>query len=669
MADQEITIGIKAEVDEVKAHLDELKEGFEKAKEAAKLFNEIVNSDVSNSLKQAAADTEAVGTAVEAAFNPMKLIAFFQAVAAATEKITQLISDIFIYTDAEKKAVDQIKEENKVLQDLANRTKEARRERQLLEAATDSDRDKLRLQFKLEDQGGSSKDLKAQLDALIERRRQLAIESQKTEKTDYYDPGTGQNMGQGVEQLTEGAVKAQEELKRTEGQVQILARKVDAAAAEEAAADAQIRKDRAREAQEAERQRQQALMQSFQQQLDSLKMNHQVSHAEEQAFWIAKLAQVRQGTALYNQIYHQIAQGQQAVLAERARLEAAFAKASEQVSQDIAKQHQKETEEALRNAAERNKRMIADLRASMEEKMQMVADHDRAEVQMEEQTVEQNLELGRISKQQEIAQLAEFKKEELQIEISHLRNKEQLYQNDAKEIAKIERDIAKLQAQQAQIGARAVTDSIKAQKQEFDKMFSSVNNSLSGLIHDLTSGTESVSQAFGKMFQGIVSQLINFVEQWIEKKLEMWLMEQLFAKKKSAQNAGQATSNTAVAATEALASAPWPINIAAAEETEAMGLGFAAETIVPFTSAGGDWRVDSDRLNFVHKNETILPAGIAGKLREMVEGGGGGGISVIVNHSVNAVDAGSFQTHIRKHGNMIGNEVARVLKKRGFAVR
>jgi hypothetical protein len=35
---------------------------------------------------------------------------------------------------------------------------------------------------------------------------------------------------------------------------------------------------------------------------------------------------------------------------------------------------------------------------------------------------------------------------------------------------------------------------------------------------------------------------------------------------------------------------------------------------------------------------------------------------------VNAVDAESFQGVIRRHGSMIGNEVARVLKKKGFVV-
>ena len=83
------------------------------------------------------------------------------------------------------------------------------------------------------------------------------------------------------------------------------------------------------------------------------------------------------------------------------------------------------------------------------------------------------------------------------------------------------------------------------------------------------------------------------------------------------------------------------------------------------SSAGGDWRVDSDRINFVHKNETILPASIAGKLRSMVEGGGGGGSpTVVVNHTVQAVDAASFQQHIRRHSNMIANEVTRALKRK-----
>ena len=42
-----------------------------------------------------------------------------------------------------------------------------------------------------------------------------------------------------------------------------------------------------------------------------------------------------------------------------------------------------------------------------------------------------------------------------------------------------------------------------------------------------------------------------------------------------------------------------------------------------------------------------------------------GGVTVVVNHSVNAVDAESFQGHIGRHGNMIANEVTRALKRKG----
>jgi hypothetical protein len=87
------------------------------------------------------------------------------------------------------------------------------------------------------------------------------------------------------------------------------------------------------------------------------------------------------------------------------------------------------------------------------------------------------------------------------------------------------------------------------------------------------------------------------------------------------------------------------------------------------SAEGGQYLVPGDQLTMLHRNEMVLPAGVADRMRGVIEGGGGGGISVIVNHSVNAVDAQSFQQHIRRHGNMIGNEVARVLKKRGVAAK
>ena len=44
-----------------------------------------------------------------------------------------------------------------------------------------------------------------------------------------------------------------------------------------------------------------------------------------------------------------------------------------------------------------------------------------------------------------------------------------------------------------------------------------------------------------------------------------------------------------------------------------------------------------------------------------------GSPDVHVHFNVSAIDSDSFKTTIQRHGNMIGNEVARVLKRKGFA--
>ena len=153
------------------------------------------------------------------------------------------------------------------------------------------------------------------------------------------------------------------------------------------------------------------------------------------------------------------------------------------------------------------------------------------------------------------------------------------------------------------------------------------------------------------------------VLQYEESKAIMEILDALGLSKKKISNAAEAHSSASTASANTLADVPYPANIPAAAQVFAIGEGLAIEAKA---SAGGDWRVDSDRLNFVHKNETILPAGIAGKLRDMVESGGqSGGVTVVVNHSVSAVDAASFQGHIRRHSNMIANEVTRALKRKG----
>jgi len=127
----------------------------------------------------------------------------------------------------------------------------------------------------------------------------------------------------------------------------------------------------------------------------------------------------------------------------------------------------------------------------------------------------------------------------------------------------------------------------------------------------------------------------------------------------------RAAKQAAVNAWKALSGIPVvgpALGAAAASATFAAVMAFGSLT----SAAGCFYQVDRDQLALIHKNEMVLPAGIADRLRSTVASGGGPGpdVHVHVYHNVNAIDAASFKDSIKQHGNMIGNEVAKVLKRR-----
>lgn len=134
------------------------KEQIEKASNAASILGDLVGVSIPNGLQKMLAESEVMGPVLEAAFPVAAGLAFVQAIAQMSEKLSQLIADTYIYTDAEKEAYHQLTAQNSELVQIAERTKQLRRERMLLEAPDEAAKDKLRLQFQIEDQGGSSKD-------------------------------------------------------------------------------------------------------------------------------------------------------------------------------------------------------------------------------------------------------------------------------------------------------------------------------------------------------------------------------------------------------------------------------------------------------------------------------------------------------------------------------
>jgi hypothetical protein len=356
-------------------------------------------------------------------------------------------------------------------------------------------------------------------------------------------------------------------------------------------------------------------------------------------------------------------------------MEKLFFETSRDLQQKEAAKQMAANDEAIAGIDRRNKAFLKGVeeraRAS-ETFLQGEIKNAQTNEKTEEQLIEQRYLKGQINQQQEVALIAAAKEKELAIELQYEREILSLWHKDEKEKAAIEARISNLTKQAKLVETKAVTDSIKTQEQQYKQLFSQIGNALSSNVLDMLKGTETISQGFQKMYISLLTSLANYVAQKAEKKAEEWLIDKLFHE----HSLGAATSVAAGVATvsgfaSAMAALPFPINVSvapgvgAAAGAVATGMGTVAMGALA-ASAGGDWRVDRDRLNFVHANETILPAGIAGKLRDMVEGGStGGGVTVVVNHSVSAVDAGSFQAHIRRHSNMIANEVTRALKRKG----
>jgi hypothetical protein len=169
-----------------------------------------------------------------------------------------------------------------------------------------------------------------------------------------------------------------------------------------------------------------------------------------------------------------------------------------------------------------------------------------------------------------------------------------------------------------------------------------------------------------RFIDGLEKQLMSFIE---HKVIEVSIHAQTEATKDTISKATTAKNDlrTAYSAAKNAYKATADIDgVGPFLAPIAAATAFAA--VVAFGSAeGGQYLVPGDQLTMLHRNEMVLPAGVADKMRNVIAGGGGGGITVVVNHAVNAVDADSFRSQIRRHANMIGNEVSRVLSRKGLA--
>jgi phage-related minor tail protein len=343
-------------------------------------------------------------------------------------------------------------------------------------------------------------------------------------------------------------------------------------------------------------------------------------------FWQSKLATMKSGTVEYAQAYMQVQNLQHEIDQQRV---SEARKAEEQIGQ------------AYKDEVSLAVRAINDFYE-----------------QQQKQAV-QRLQLGQITNQQELALLQRFAEQEYQTELGILQHYRELMSEKPHVVQEINKQIEELQAQHKarmdQINQQETKDAVTTWDKRLAPITHGFNQSISGMIM----GTQTLKQGMDRMFQSILLSEIQTDAQ----RLQHWVSTEI-AKVGAAAAGAEATKtiqSAAAAQTKAedAANAKGEITNAAATAgakayQAVVGIPIVGPILAPIaagvafagveafgsdvSSAAGGWdRVPyDDAPALLHRNEMVLSAPLADRVRGMTDPGGGGGsiqnITINANH-------------------------------------
>jgi lambda family phage tail tape measure protein len=663
-ASSTITIALKNVGSEAENTAGRTKEHIEKASQAVDLLGDAIGIKIPAALQKMAAESEIVGPIMEAAFPILAAVALATMIVDIIGKIGDWIRSLRELSDEEKNAIKAQADHFKKSLEFAHKIIELRRQAELI-GKSEVEQARLRAQWAAEDQKEDQGYL-----ALAQRKyaaaQALLAESEKHEtrkgETGRYQPKTGLPVIGDIPLISD------DQIKKAKGTIFEL-EELWGKGLEDLQQETVLAGERRNVA---DKEAAQANLNIHKQHIDALRALHQKDHGQNQAEVVSlddivhrqnKIVIAKKDANQAGQqelTTEQILATARQINAKEAQQEAEFAekaaagnKKIADLQKDIAngavehnqalavalgyKTQEKADAEALAALEQDKKKVLADANSALTAQIGIVKNLAQATM---------GGMLG--SPEQKAAyQKAVLDYQKLKIEQLNLEKK---YDD---QIAALQLKLANSFIAQFRKQLLSWRDINKELGQTFQTTLNSMNSNLASFV---ATGQANWQQLATSAIESIVQILLQQAEAWAAAEI----MDALGLGKKKAKNASEAQSSTAAAAANTLADVPFPANIGAAASVQTIGEGY---TIEAASSLGGAWMIDNDRLNFVHRRETILPADKAIKLDNMLEGGGRG-ISVTVNHSVNAVDAESFRAHIRRHANMIGNEVARVLKRK-----
>lgn len=614
---------VQAALNPIPPKLEDVNQETEKAtmsmqqyRQAAQLAAREIGVNMPRALTSLIIQSESARAVLGAAFSGIAIIGFISILKQVGDKLGELISDTFIYTDA-MKTEDRVQGDlNKRWEETAKRIKAINREMELQATQSESGKDALRLKFNLEDIGGTPAEIKA---AIAKIQKQIQDATKDSTETEMVPTADATAM---FPQLTVKAIAAAESIKGLNSSLSELQRQLAEATAVEKQGAQTIANDL------------------------TVAANKEAADAQAAADKRAKAA----------------AAANKKILAEQS----AFQKSMNEINNEAAKKVKEDSDEALKEAIAGNTRIAqayikryAEQKAAADTAIKDEIDQDKLASNNKIQLIEQDFLKGKINQQQEIAAIAQEKENELELEKLAQQKRWALWTGDVKKQAEIQKEINKIVAQANNVQTKAVTDGLRAQEQQYKQLFSQIGSAITSNALDVSKGTETIAQAFQKMYQSLIAGVADYLAKKAEKKAEEWAIDKLFK---------QAQTDTSISAAAAQA---YAYGFADSAETGPEGLAAApavAAGAAAAVQAGarpiaqlaiGTNYVPMDGLAYLHKGEKVIPAGTTGSGYS-----GSGGNTVIVHHTVQAVDAASFQQHIRRHSSMIANEVTRALKKK-----
>ena len=609
-----------ARINEIEAKLAEMSAAHvthaaksSEAMHAMGLSMEATGVGISRHLRGIIAEVPILSKAFEALLPAFAITAGIEILTKLGEKISELISSTFIFTDAMKAEDAAQLSLNKKWAEGAERIKQIGREMQITAATTEAAKDKLRLQFNLEDLGGNSEQIKARLKEITEAVQKARIEATKTEMA--VNPGGEYAAGaDAVEVFTEAAIKAQESLAGLNHEQSELQNSLRIAEALEKQGAQTLKGDYAEQAKKAE--------------AEQAKLDAWIAHA------VRERGKLAGAVKKYNE--------DQAKYDSEATL--ALAKAEEERISKIV--------EAEKEAARLKSRID-------EATLEIAKQHEAALDQITQQRLAFELQIGKISESQYAKQLQAQLAKTVETERAILQAKRVAAEGNLLEQKKIDGELRKLEDKYRIDSERAEQQGYMRRTAMARSAFQQIGSSFQSEVLGILQGTETISQAVSKMYQDLILGLAQYIIQKGEKKAEEWAIDKLFhvhaVTASTAASAGQSMAAGFASVMEAL---PFPANVAAAPsvaaaagaQTTAFGLSALASfdigtNFVPMTG-----------LALVHQGEKIIPASAQGP-------GYSGGHTL--NFHYHAVGSLTGQIE-RKERSQFENMVTRMLKKRGL---